>query len=421
MTPPTLLILGAGSRGQIYGDYTLRHPAQGKVVGLAEPHPLRRAQAAQKYGLPPERVFADWREALAQPRFADAAVIATQDSMHLEPAEQAAEKGYHLLLEKPLAPSEEECRRIVRAAENYGVMLAVCHVLRYTPHTRALKAILDSGEIGEIVSVEHLEPVGYWHQAHSFVRGNWRSSQESSPMLLAKSCHDLDWLRYVIDRPCQRVSSFGSLRHFRRENMPPGAGMRCLECPADIETRCPYSARRFYLGQLACGNTDWPVNVLHPEPTAENITEALKHGPYGRCVYACDNDVVDHQVVNFEFQGGVTASFTMTAFTKMRGRETKFFGTRGELTTDSETIRIYDFLTEQERVIDTNVATDGSIRSGHGGGDDGIMHDFLRAVRDHDPGHILSGPQVSLESHLMVFAAEEARQTGQTVTLRLEN
>lgn len=410
---PTLLILGAGSRGATYADYTLMHPQEGRVVGVAEPDPVRRAALAARHHIASEFVFDDWRAALAAPKFADAAVIATQDQMHLEPAEQAAALGYHLLLEKPLAPTEEECRRIVDAAERHGVMLAVCHVLRYTPHTRALKKLLDDGAIGELVSVEHLEPVGYWHQAHSFVRGNWRNTAQSSPMLLAKSCHDLDWLRYVIGLPCQRVSSFGSLKHFRRENQPVGAAVRCLDCSDEVEGTCPYSAKRYYLNELEEGNTGWPLNVLHPQPTREHIMQALREGPYGRCVYACDNDVVDHQIVNLEFQGGVTATFSMTAFTRARGRETRFFGTRGELTTDSEVIRIFDFLTNETRVIDTNLASDGSIRSGHGGGDDGIMHDFLKAVAEHNPAHILTGPRVSLESHLMVFAAEKSRLSGQ--------
>lgn len=410
---PTLLILGAGSRGATYADYTLMHPQEGRVVGVAEPDPVRRAALAARHHIASEFVFDDWRSALAAPKFADAAVIATQDQMHLEPAEQAAALGYHLLLEKPLAPTEEECRRIVDAAERHGVMLAVCHVLRYTPHTRALKKLLDDGTIGELVSVEHLEPVGYWHQAHSFVRGNWRNTAQSSPMLLAKSCHDLDWLRYVIGLPCQRVSSFGSLKHFRRENQPVGAAVRCLDCSDEVEGTCPYSAKRYYLNELEEGNTGWPLNVLHPQPTREHIMQALREGPYGRCVYACDNDVVDHQIVNLEFQGGVTATFSMTAFTRARGRETRFFGTRGELTTDSEVIRIFDFLTNETRVIDTNLASDGSIRSGHGGGDDGIMHDFLKAVAEHNPAHILTGPRVSLESHLMVFAAEKSRLSGQ--------
>lgn len=410
--PVSLLVLGAGSRGTTYADYVRAHPEEGVVAGVAEPDPQRRAAFAARHGLAPGQVYSGWQEALAAPRVADVAVIATQDAMHVGPAEAAAARGYHLLLEKPLAPDEAGCRRIVEAAGRAGVLLGVCHVLRYTAYTRALKALLDAGTIGEIVSVEHLEPVGFWHQAHSFVRGHWRNEAQSSPMLLAKSCHDVDWLRYVVGLPCERASSFGSLRHFRRSEQPAGAADRCLDCPPEVETRCPYSATRFYLGQLEAGNAGWPVNVVAPDPTPPTVLAALREGPYGRCVYACDNDVVDHQVVNFEFRDGVTASFTMTAFTRARGRETRIFGTRGELYGDSQTITVYDFLTGQSTVVDTAVASDGSILSGHGGGDDGLMRAFLLAVRDNNPALILSGPAESLESHRMVFAAERARRSG---------
>lgn len=410
--PVRVLVLGAGSRGGTYADYIQAHPEEGVVVGVAEPDAQRRAAFAKRHGLAPHQVYSGWEEALARPRFAEVAIIATQDTMHVEPAEIAAQQGYHLLLEKPLAPDEAGCRRIVDAVERAGVMLGVCHVLRYTAYTHALKAILNAGTIGEIVSVEHLEPVGYWHQAHSFVRGHWRNEKQSSPMLLAKSCHDIDWLRYVVGTSCERVSSFGSLKHFRRSEQPVGAADRCLACPSEIETQCPYSAPRFYLGQLEAGHTGWPVNVVTPEPTRETVLEALETGPYGRCVYACDNDVVDHQVVNFEFRDDVTASFTMTAFTRARGRETRIFGTLGELYGDSQTITIYDFLSGQTSVIDTAVTSDGSILSGHGGGDDGLMQAFLAAVYSNDPSLILSGATESLESHLMVFAAERSRLSG---------
>jgi predicted dehydrogenase len=413
--PVTLLIVGAGGRGSTYADYTLTHPAEGVVVGVAEPDPGRRQALMERHKIPATNVYPDWQSALAAPRFADVAVIATQDHMHVEPVEHAAAAGYHLLLEKPMAPDEDGCRRIVAAAAQHGVMLGVCHVLRYTAYTQALRQILDAGTIGEIVSVEHLEPVGYWHQAHSFVRGNWCNEAQSSPMLLAKSCHDVDWLRYVVGLPCEQASSFGSLKHFRREQQPAGAADRCLDCPAEIERRCPYSAKRFYLTQLEEGHTGWPLNVLTPDPTVDTVLEALRDGPYGRCVYASDNNVVDHQVVNFQFAGGVTASFTMTAFTRARGRETRIFGTRGELYGDSQRIRIFDFLTNETTELDTDVASDGSILSGHGGGDDGLMQAFLAAVSQDNPGLILSGPQESLESHLMVFTAEASRKSGNTV------
>jgi predicted dehydrogenase len=292
----------------------------------------------------------------------------------------------------------------------------VCHVMRYTGYTQALKALVDSGAIGEIVSIQHLEPVGYWHQAHSFVRGNWRNTQESSFMLLAKSCHDLDWIRYIIGERCLSVSSFGSLKHFKQSEKPAAAGSakRCLHCA--YEPECPYSAKKIYLGRLAQGQLGWPVNVLTPEPTIESVTAALAQGPYGRCVYECDNDVVDHQVVNMLFENGKTATFTMTAFNKANHRKTRIFGTRGEIYGDGETLEHFDFLTDQTRIINTETG-DSSILGGHGGGDYGLMDRFVRAVAENDPSRILSGAQESLETHRMVFAAERARLENTVVNL----
>lgn len=411
MNPVSVLIVGAGSRGTTYAAYALQHPEQMQVVGVAEPRQWHRSHMAQTYGLAAEHTFSDWQEAAARERFADAVIVATQDAMHIEPAVAFAEKGYAILLEKPLAPNLPDCERIVAAVQRHGVMFAVCHVMRYTGYTRMLKHLLDSGAIGEIVSMQHLEPVGYWHQAHSFVRGNWRNAQESSPMLLQKSCHDLDWIRYIMGQSCTRVASFGSLKHFRASEKPEGAAARCLDC--QVEASCPYSAKRIY-ARYGEGYTGWPLDVLTPNPTPQSIEEALRTGPYGRCVYACDNDVVDHQVVNFEFAGGQTASFTMTAFTQMRERETRIFGTRGELMGDGRHVRIYDFLTEQ---ITTHDSQDKTSATGHSGGDYGLTQAFITAVATGNQNLILSGPEESLESHRMVFAAEWARQHNQVADL----
>lgn len=412
ITRPSFLVLGAGSRGSIYAGHLTDHPEQGQVVAVAEPDPERRAAFVARHGIPADRAFETWSEALSQERLADAVIVATQDADHVAPAITAIAKGYHVLLEKPIAPTQAETRAVIEAAREADVLLAVCHVLRYTPHTIALRRLLDEGAIGSVYSIDHLEPVGWWHQAHSFVRGNWRNEAESSSMLLAKSCHDLDWLLAIAGRPCERITSFGSLSHFTRANQPPGAADRCLECPGGIEQTCPYSARLIYLTALAMGITDWPLSVITHDVSREGVLAALEHGPYGRCVYACDNDVVDHQVVSMEFQGGLTATFTMTAFTTMRGRNTRIFGSHGEITTDSRTITIDDFRTGQRRVIDTEVEADTGAGGGHGGGDGGLITAFASALRDGDPSRILSGPEDSLRSHLMVFAAERARQLG---------
>lgn len=412
MNPVTLLIIGAGGRGSEYAAYATEHPDLAKVVGVAEPREFYRNRLVEAHDIPSENVFTDWRAAAEHERLADAVIIATQDDMHVTPAVAFAGKGYHMLLEKPMAPNEADCRRIVAAVVENKIIFAVCHVMRYTAYTQKLKAVIDSGAIGEVVGLQHYEPVGYWHQAHSFVRGNWGNEAKSSPMLLAKACHDIDWISYIMDGPCKSVSSFGSLYHFRKENKPAGAADRCLECP--VEADCPYSAKKIYLGMLERGNKVWPVDVLTPDVTPEGVTKALRDGPYGRCVYECDNDVVDNQVVNMLFDGGRTASFTMTAFDEAGHRKTRIFGTRGEIYGDGSKITLFDFLTDTTEVIDTE-APDASILGGHGGGDYGLMSNFIAAVASNDRSKILSGPAETLESHLMVFAAERARRENSVI------
>ncbi len=409
MEPGKLIIVGAGNRGTAYAQYAVHHPDQVQIVGVAEPRQFHRNHIAENHQISVDKVFNDWQALAQQPKFADAVIIATQDKMHVEPAVAFANLGYHILLEKPIAPTPEECHLIVDAALKNKVLFGVCHVLRYTEYTQKLKEILDSGQIGEIVSVQHLEPVGYSHQAHSYVRGNWRNESESAFMLLTKSCHDIDWIRYIIGERCLQVSSFGGLYHFRRENQPPQAADRCLDC--DYEPQCPYSAKRYYLGRVARNNSDWPISVITEDPSVEGVKKALREGPYGRCVYACDNDVVDHQVVNMLFEKGKTAAFTMTAYAGSGHRKTRIFGTRGEIYGDSQNIEVFDFLTDEKRTIPTG-STDGSILSGHGGGDYHLMRHFVAALAANDQNKILSGPEESLESHLIVFAAEDARRRG---------
>lgn len=412
--PVKLLIVGAGGRGKTYASYAEMYPEKAKVIGVAEPRRDHRKVVVDTHSIPEEYIFNDWSEAANQPKFADAVIISTQDVMHVEPAISFAKKGYAILLEKPMAPNESDCFRIIQAVKENEVLFAVCHVMRYTSYTKKLKEILDSGLVGDIVSIQHLEPVGYWHQAHSFVRGNWRNEKESSFMLLAKSCHDLDWIRHILGSPCRSISSFGSLFHFKKENQPDGAADRCLECK--VETQCPYSAKKIYLAMVENGYTYWPVDVLALNPSRETIYEALENGPYGRCVYACDNDVVDHQVVNMEFEGGQTASFTMTAFTEMGHRKTRIFGTRGEIFGDGINIEHYDFLTDEKEIIPT-VSEGESVIGGHGGGDLGLMEHFISAVANEDPSLILSGPDESLETHRMVFVAERSRKEHRLVDM----
>ena len=408
----TIAIVGAGSRGHGYASFAKSFPERMKVVAVAEPDKYRRERLAKEHDIPQDKCFESWEAFVSQPKMCDAVAICTQDNMHEEPAIACADLKYDILLEKPMAPTAEACRNIVDAVKRNNVMFAVCHVLRYTKYTLKLKEILASGAIGDIVSIQHLEPVGYWHQAHSFVRGNWRNEEESSFMLLAKCCHDIDWLRGVMNKKCVSVHSFGSLRHFRKSEQPAGAADRCCDCPRDIESYCPYSAYKIYFrDRLTKGRAGWPVDVLTPEPDQKSLQKALEEGPYGRCVYACDNDVVDNQIVNLQFEDGSTCSMTMTAFAGHGGRRTRIFGTRGMIENEGTVIHVHDFLHDTFEDIDTNIADDGGILSGHGGGDFGLMDCFVKAVAEQDPSYILSGTDETLESHLMVFAAEKSRRT----------
>ncbi|MEU1425309.1 Gfo/Idh/MocA family oxidoreductase [Kitasatospora sp. NPDC005751] len=407
-----LLLVGAGSRGTTYAGHAAAD-GRASITAVAEPDPKRAAAAKELH--PDAVIFTDWRALAEAAPEADAVIITTQDADHVEPAVRFAGLGYHILLEKPMATSETDVRRIVDAVDRSGVILAVCHVLRYTPYTTAVKEIVASGRLGDIVSVEHLEPVGWWHQAHSYVRGNWRREDQASPMLLAKSSHDLDWISYIVGTPVRKVSSFGSLMHFRPENRPAAAADNCLECP--VEPSCPYSAKRLYLGCLGDPDRErWPLSAVTDARTPEGVEQALRESPYGRCVYACDNDVVDHQVVNLEYGSGATASFTMTAFTPFTHRKTRIFGTRGSLDGDGVNATVTDFLTGQEETLVLGV--DGpDAGSGHGGGDSRLVDAFLDALASGDRSHILSDPATSLESHLVAWAAERARHTGTVQTL----
>ena len=410
--PVSLAILGAGSRGTTLAGYADRHPDRARVVAVAEPDPVRRDLLADRYGLPAGARFHGWRDLAAVPRLADAAVVATPDREHVGPATRLAGMGYDVLLEKPIAPSLRECVEVVEAVEASGVIFGVCHVLRYTPYTDLVVGLVGEGRLGTLVGVQHLEPVGWWHFAHSFVRGNWRRADGSGPSLLTKCCHDLDWLRYLVGRPAVRVSSAGGLHEFTAANRPAGAADRCVDCA--VEPDCPYSATRLYLGFLGDPEREaWPLSVLTPRPDESSVRRALRDSPYGRCVYACDNDVADHQVVTVEFDGGVTATLTMSAFTPMGRRRTRIMGTRGFLEGDGREVTVTDFVTGAVSAHLPEAAEEG----GHGGGDQALMAAFVAAVSTRDPSLIRSGGRESLESHLMAFAAERSRESARAEAL----
>jgi predicted dehydrogenase len=415
MSAVTLALVGAGLRGQAYARHAVS-TGRARVVAVAEPDHRRRDAAAAEFGIAPEHMYQSWSDLVAAPRLADAAIVATQDRMHRDPAVRLADLGYHLLIEKPLAPTEQDAAAIVDAALRNKVIAAVCHVMRYTPYTRLVKGLLDAGRIGKLVSVQHLEPVGWWHFAHSFVRGNWRNTDESGPLLLTKCCHDIDWLVHLFGQLPERVSSFGSLSHFRPTERPAGAADRCLDCA--VEPDCPYSAKRRYEQALADPDDHfWPLGAVTPIATEDSLRAALREGPYGRCVYACDNDVVDHQVVNLAFPDGATCSFTVSAFTPMEHRRTRLQGTRGYLEGDGRHVRLLDFVTGEAEVLDSAETGGAPAADGHGGGDEGLIDAFIAAVAGADPALIASDPVESLATHRVVWAAEQARLRDEVVHL----
>lgn len=406
----TAALAGAGERGaNSYASYALKFPHEIKFVAVAEPDAARREKFSREHGIKEDMCFESWDELLNRPQLADAILICTQDKMHFKPALASLEKGYHVLLEKPMSPDPKECVTLGEYAEKYGRIFNICHVLRYTEFFFTLKRLLDEGHIGKLVSIQHNENVAYYHHAHSYVRGNWRNSETSSPMILAKCCHDMDILLWLAESECKSISSFGSLMHFKKENAPSGAPDRCLDgCPADME--CPYYAPKQYLTD----NTDWPASVISNDTSLEARTNALKTGPYGRCVYKCDNNVVDHQVVNIEFENGVTAAFTMCAFTYECSRTIKLMGTKGEIrgTMEKDEIEIIDFNTGRRDTIKLKKSV-----YGHSGGDFGIMRNFVRMVRDNELNNGLTSADVSVQSHLMAFAAEKSRLEGKVISL----
>ena len=286
-------------------------------------------------------------------------------------------------------------------------------MLRYTNFTRTLKKLIDGGRVGQVMSVQHLEPVGYWRFAHSYVRGNWSREEDSSSVLLAKSIHDLDWLRYIVGAAPKQVSSFGSLMFFRKENRPEGAADRCLDCK--LEPECPYSAPRFYLERIRSGNIGAYVESVAGDATEESVLRQLRIGPYGRCVFACDNDVADHQVVNIEFENSATAVFTLAGCSKYGDRRTTVFGSLGELYGDGETLRCYSYLTGKTEEIPIPPP---EIPDHHGGGDYNLVRSFVDAVLTRNTSEIVTGPEISLETHYLVFAAEIARKSGSVVNMK---
>ena len=416
----TIAVLGFGIRGEeAYAYYQLLRPEEMEVVAVADPRPERQELAMKKYGVKPENCFVSGEALLAQEKLADVLVIATQDKDHVCFALPALEKGYHLLLEKPISPNLDECIALREKAHQCGRLVIVCHVLRYTQFYQKIHDLLRAGVIGEIQSLVATENVAYWHFAHSYVRGNWRRTDESSPVILAKSCHDMDIIRWLVGKTCERVSSFGQLSWFKAENAPENCAERCLNCTA--KANCPYDAEKIYLENAKSGYRSgcrqWPLTVLTHDVSEAGLYEALKTGPYGRCVYRCDNDVADHQVVNMEFEGGITATFNLSAFTQNCYRTMLVMGAMGEIEGNLEENAVYvrRFGQPEEKIALDPVSDEFA---GHGGGDSRMMEYLCRLIREGDE-NALTSVDASVESHIMALVAEESRKNGgKAITLK---
>jgi predicted dehydrogenase len=456
--PVRILLFGAGNRGSdVYGRYALNHPNEVKFVAVAEPHPQRRVEFARAHHIQPAYQFEDWFEAIQAGKIADAVINATQDEMHHNSTIAALQMGYDILLEKPIATTLSETVHIVHEAQHTERLLMVCHVLRYTDFFQKIKAIFDSGRLGQIIHIAHAENVSYFHMAHSYVRGNWRTIAECAPMIVAKCCHDLDLLYWFLGEKPAYLSSFGNLSHFKAENAPPGAPHRCTDgCPAAVS--CPFYAPRIYLENfpvkaavaqaenlplrfigraiLACPRwvdalgvlipplrkltrySGWPRNTLTEFPESdEAVLEALLTGPYGRCVYHCDNDVVDHQIVSLAFDSGITATLTMHGHSHEEGRTLRVDGSHatllGKFGHSQAWIEVHPHGPGPvERCTFPTVVDNGS---GHGGGDEGVMRAFVQALRGTKPP--LTDAQDALESHFLAFAAEAARLAGVSIDM----
>jgi len=423
----TVVICGCGQRGTVYSNFALDFPDRMKVIAISDPRDSRRERMAKDHSIPSEMQFNSWEMLVELGKIADAVVVATPDGVHAGPAIAFAKLGYHILLEKPMAVKESECQQIASVCQQHNVILSVGHVLRYTPCNQKIKRMISDGTLGQLISIDHTEPVGHQHFAHSYVRGNWRREDSSSFSLMAKSCHDIDLIRWWVggdDNPCTQISSMGSLAFFKKSRKPAEAGsaVRCVDC--GHQSACPYAATRMYLDPVKADPSAlsrWPVNVIVDQPDIESVAEALRDGPYGRCVFESDNDVIDNQHVTMQFRQGETASFHMVAFTKAQcQRTTTIYGSLGELhSPDGIRLVHHDFVSGRTHnySLGLDMLPAHTRLTGHDGADFYLMDCFVKAVARNDPSWVLTGPQDALGSHSLVFLAERARRENRQINL----
>ncbi len=440
----TAIIVGAGHRALTYASYAQQHPDELRIVGVADPIEARRQMVADLYDLAPEQCYPSAEALAAQGKQADFIINGTMDHQHVPTSLTLLAAGYDILLEKPFATNEEEMWALVDAVQRYDRKVAICHVLRFAPFYAAIRQQIINGVIGEILNIQAVEHVSYHHMAVGFVRGKWNSKKRCfSPMLMAKSCHDLDLIMWMKSGVAPvSVASFGSNFQFRPEKAPPGAGTRCLvDCP--IEPDCLYSARKHYIdhpqrwafyvwdalqhGEPATGQPA-PQNVSadYTTLTLEEKIESLKtNNPYGRCVWKCDNDVVDHQSVAIEFADGATATLNMIGGTAKPSRMLHIVGTRGEIQGSLEESRFVIRHIDprpgceyNETVVDLNMGGDmtGAF-GGHGGGDLRLMADFLHLLKGEPRSLSTTTLDDSVNGHLVGFCADRAMEEKRVVAV----
>lgn len=415
--PVTAIILGAGHRALAYAKYASENPELLKIVGVADPDEFRRKMVREKFGFGEEFCFENAEELAKAPRFADAVINGTMDEMHVETSIPVLKKGYDMLLEKPFAVNDEEMEQLLEVVRENGNKVMICHVLRYTPFYSEIKNRIISGQLGDIINIQTVENVSYHHLSTSFVRGKWGNSKKChTSMLLAKCCHDMDIMMWLMapQKPVS-VSSVGSRLQFRAENAPENSGTRCLvDCP--LVDSCRYSAKRIYLD-----NPDrWEVYVWRDlesieNPTDEDRKRVLIESDYGKCIYKCDNDVVDHQSVLVNFSGGAVGTHNMTGGSAEPLRTIRVIGTKGEIYGEFENKFIdvklinpqpgKDF--DYERVDLSHISGEG-----HGGGDKRLTEDFVKFVRGEE--HSVSCTSIfdSVAGHKIIFLADKSRESG---------
>ncbi len=404
------IIIGAGGRGNCYDSYLLQFPGKVKVTGVSDINEFRCNKMADAHQLAQNQRFGDFREILSAPKMADAALICLPDKLHYEAAMMAMEKGYDVLLEKPMAQSAKECEGLLAMSKKKDRILATCHVLRYTPYYIALHQALRDGLIGDLIRIQHTESVERIHMSHSYVRGNWHNSKETTPIILSKSCHDLDIIRWLVGKPCKTVCAQGKLMYFNKEHAPKDAPRKCTDgCPH--ESTCPYSAIDIYMRRREWGH------VIDKKDTDEDILKFLRETNYGTCVFHSDNDQPDYYMANMDFEDGITATFLMEAYTPYGGRVTRIMGSKGFIEGNGHTFTVHDFRSRTQKQWSIDNEECNYVNIGHGGGDYALARDFIEAVAYHDASRLSSTIDVSMESHFMGFQCEKSRKTGKKVNL----